>query len=237
MWSTSEFEAQLRAVGERRYHHLHPFHVRMHAGELSKKEFQAWVVNRFYYQVSIPVKDSHILAKLPSREDRQRWIKRIHDHDGREGESGGIELWLRLGEAVGIPRARMESCEDVLPAVRFAVDAYVNFCRTRPWLEAVASAMTEFFAPGLISKRIEDVQKHYPWIEPEGLAYFRNRLTQQPKDIEHLLQLVLPSAKTHEEQQRCVQALEFKCDVLWAILDAVEHAHCRRPASGEGPAQ
>ena len=131
----------------------------------------------------------------------------------------------------------MESCEDVLPAVRFAVDAYVNFCRTRPWLEAVASAMTEFFAPGLISKRIEDVQKHYPWIEPEGLAYFRNRLTQQPKDIEHLLQLVLPSAKTHEEQQRCVQALEFKCDVLWAILDAVEHAHCRRAGRGEGPAQ
>lgn len=225
MWSPAEFEARLRAVGERRYHHLHPFHVRMHAGELSKEEFQGWVINRYYYQIKIPVKDAHILAKLPTRQDRRRWIKRIYDHDGREGEEGGIELWLRLGEAVGIPRERMASCEEVLPATRFAVDAYVTFCQTRPWLEAVASAMTELFAPGLISKRIEDVRKHYPWIEPEGLAYFHNRLKQQPKDIEHLLELVLSSATTHEEQLRCVKALEFKCDVLWALLDAVEHAY------------
>ena len=225
MWSPAEFEARLRAVGERRYHHLHPFHVRMHAGELSKEEFQGWVINRYYYQIKIPVKDAHILAKLPTRQDRRRWIKRIYDHDGREGEEGGIELWLRLGEAVGIPRERMASCEEVLPATRFAVDAYVTFCQTRPWLEAVASAITELFAPGLISKRIEDVRKHYPWIEPEGLAYFHNRLKQQPKDIEHLLELVLSSATTHEEQLRCVKALEFKCDVLWALLDAVEHAY------------
>ena len=225
MWSPAEFEARLRAVGERRYHHLHPFHVRMHAGELSKEEFQGWVINRYYYQIKIPVKDAHILAKLPTRQDRRRWIKRIYDHDGREGEEGGIELWLRLGEAVGIPRERMASCEEVLPATRFAVDAYVTFCQTRPWLEAVASAMTELFAPGLISKRIEDVRKHYPWIEPEGLAYFHNRLKQQPKDIEHLLELVLSSATTYEEQLRCVKALEFRCDVLWALLDGVEHAY------------
>lgn len=230
MWSTKEFEARLLAVGERRYHHLHPFHVRMHSGDLSKEEFQGWVLNRFYYQVNLPVKDAFILTKLPSREDRRRWITRIHDHDGRVDGEGGIELWLRLGAAVGLPREEVFSCERVLPGVRFAVDAYVNFCRTRPWLEAVASAMTEMFAPGLIARRIDDVLKHYPWVDSAGLEYFQARLQQQPKDIEHLRELVLPNARSHDDQLRCVEALEFKCDVLWAILDAVEKAYSQPEA-------
>jgi len=223
--STSEFEARLRAIGERRYHHLHPFNQRMHAGELSKEEFRGWVINRFYYQVNLPIKDAFILTKLPSREDRRRWITRITDHDGTADGEGGIEWWLRLGEAVGVHRDELMSRESMLPDVRFAVDAYVNFCRTRPWLEAVASAMTELFAPGLIARRIDDLLAHYPWIDPDGLIYFRARLKQQPKDIDHLLELVLNSAHTEDEQERCVAALEFKCDVLWAILDAIEHAY------------
>jgi pyrroloquinoline-quinone synthase len=221
VWSREEFEARLQAVGEQRYHHLHPFNLRMHAGELTKEEFQRWVLNRFYYQVNLPIKDAYILTKLPTREDRRRWITRIVDHDGTAENEGGIESWLRLGEAAGWSRDELLGCRQVLPGVRFAVDAYVNFCRTRPWLEAVASAMTELFAPGLIARRIDDIQEHYPWIEPEGLEYFRVRLTQQPKDIEHLRELVLGSARTAQEQQRCIAALEFKCDVLWTMLDAL----------------
>ncbi|MPZ61246.1 MAG: pyrroloquinoline-quinone synthase PqqC [Propionibacteriales bacterium] len=223
--SASEFEARLREVGESRYHHLHPFNQRMHAGELSREELRGWVINRFYYQVNLPIKDAYILSKLPSREDRRQWMTRIVDHDGRADGEGGIESWLRLGEAVGASRDELLGCRSVVPGARFAVDAYVNFCRTRPWLEAVASAMTELFAPDLIARRIDDMQRHYPWIEPAGLEYFRARLEQQPKDIEHMLGLVLSSAQTPEDQQRCVEALEFKCDVLWTLLDSVEQAY------------
>lgn len=228
--STSEFEARLRAVGSRRYHHLHPFNKRMHAGELSKEEFRGWVVNRFYYQVNLPIKDAFILTKLPTREDRRRWISRITDHDGTADGEGGIESWLRLGEAVGVTREELLDGQQVLPGVRFAVDAYVTFCRTRTWLEAVASAMTELFAPGLIARRIDDLQTYYPWIDSAGLEYFRARLQQQPKDIDHLLRLVLGAARTEDEQDRCVAALEFKCDVLWSMLDSIDHAYGAGPA-------
>jgi pyrroloquinoline-quinone synthase len=231
-WSTDEFESRLRAVGEQRYHHRHPFNLRMHAGELTKEEFKGWVRNRFYYQVNLPVKDAFILTKLPTRQDRKMWIRRILDHDGSGAGEGGIDRWLRLGEAVGLSREELFDDSTVLPGVRFAVDAYVTFCRTRPWLEAVASAMTELFAPDLLSRRIVDVEQHYPWIAPYGLEYFRNRLTEQPKDIEHLLSLVLERAETRQEQESCLRALEFKCDVLWSLLDAVQFAYTR--ADGDG---
>lgn len=224
-WPTDEFESRLRAIGEHRYHHRHPFNLRMHAGELTKEEFKGWVRNRFYYQANLPVKDAFILTKLPSRQDRRLWIRRILDHDGSGGTEGGIDRWLRLGEAVGLDREELLDDSTVLPGVRFAVDAYVTFCRTRPWLEAVASALTELFAPDLLSRRIVDVERHYPWIAPYGLEYFRNRLTEQPKDIEHLLSLVLTRAHTRQEQESCLRALEFKCDVLWSLLDAVQFAY------------
>ncbi|MEV4644720.1 pyrroloquinoline-quinone synthase PqqC [Saccharopolyspora sp. NPDC049357] len=223
-WSSEEFEAELRAVGEARYHHLHPFNERMHAGDLTEEEFRGWVRNRFYYQINLPVKDAFILTKLPGAE-RRKWIKRITDHDGTPEVEGGIERWVRLGEAVGLTRDELYDTRTVLPGVRFAVDAYVDFCRHKPWLEAVASAMTELFAPDLLSRRIVDVQKHYPWLDERGLEYFRTRLTQQPADIAHLLGLVLDNARTREQQEACVRALEFKCDVLWTLLDAVQLAH------------
>ncbi|MFC7343534.1 pyrroloquinoline-quinone synthase PqqC [Saccharopolyspora griseoalba] len=220
----AEFEEELRAIGEQRYHHLHPFNERMHAGDLTEDEFRGWVRNRFYYQLNLPIKDAFVLTKLPGSEHRRRWIKRITDHDGTDGAEGGIERWVRLGESVGLTRADLHDDRAVLPGVRFAVDAYVAFCRDRPWLEAVASAMTELFAPDLLSRRITDVREHYPWIAPSGLEYFRTRLTQQPADIEHLLELVLTHADTREKQLACARALEFKCDVLWTLLDSVQLA-------------
>lgn len=224
-WSNEQFMAQLRKVGESRYHDKHPYHVRMHEGKLSPKQVRGWVANRFYYQKNIPVKDALILSKLPSREDRRDWIQRIIDHDGRGDDEGGIEAWVRLGEAVGIPREEMLDERHVLPAVRFAVDAYVNFCRLRPWPEAVASSLTELFAPTLVSSRIGVFEKLYPWIRPEGLEYFRARLHQAPRDADQGVGLVMRECKTRKEQEAAVAALSFKCDVLWALLDALSLAY------------
>ena len=229
-WSKQEFVGRLRAVLERRYHHLHPFNQRMHAGELSRAELQLWVANRFYYQINIPVKDALILSRCPEREVRQQWIQRIIDHDGRPGEEGGIEAWLRLGEAMGVARDDLEAQRLLLPGVRFAVDAYVNFCRTKPWLEAAASSLTEMFAPLIVKERLAAMLAHYKWIDPAGLQYFRNRLTQAPRDAEYALGLVTERLRSREEQERAVAALEFKCDVLWCLLDAVE----RGPLPGTG---
>ncbi|BAS26994.1 pyrroloquinoline-quinone synthase PqqC [Limnochorda pilosa] len=223
-WSREEFVDRLRAVGEAKYHDKHPFHVRMHRGELSPPEVRGWIANRFYYQKMIPVKDALILSKLPNREDRRRWIQRILDHDGRGDDEGGIEAWLRLGEAAGIPRAALLDERHVVPGVRFAVDAYVHFCRLEPWWVAVASSLTELFAPDLVARRIRVFEEHYPWVRPEGLAYFRQRLHQAPRDAEHGLELVVRAAPTRADQERTVAALSFKCDVLWALLDAVERA-------------
>jgi pyrroloquinoline-quinone synthase len=231
LWAPEEFVKRLREVGERKYHDKHPFHVRMHRGELDENQVRGWILNRFYYQKNIPVKDALVLAKLPTREDRRKWLERIIDHDGREGDAGGIEAWLRLGEAAGLAREELLDDRRVLPAARFAVDAYVNFCRLKPWPEAVASSLTELFAPDLVAKRIDVFEKHYAWVKPWGLEYFRRRLGQAPRDVDHALHLVLGQARTRQDQERAVAALNFKCDVLWALLDAVGSAY-----SGEGAA-
>lgn len=223
--SNEELTMKLREVGELRYHDKHPYHVRMHEGKLSPDQLRAWVANRFYYQKNIPVKDALILSKLPSKEERRKWIQRIMDHDGTAEHEGGIEAWIRLGEAVGIPREEMLDERHVLPAVRFAVDAYVNFCRLQPWLIAVASSLTEMFAPVLISHRIAIFEQLYPWIKPEGLEYFKARLHQAPRDADHGLELVLRECKDRSDQDQAIAALHFKCDVLWAMLDALLMAY------------
>jgi pyrroloquinoline-quinone synthase len=223
-WTPDELEDRLRALADERYHHRHPFNLRMHDGELSPQELRRWVLNRFHYQRHIPIKDALILAKLESRELRQSWIRRIHDHDGRPGEPGGIERWLRLGEAVGLDRVLLLSGEGVLPAVRFAVDGYLNFCRNGSPLEAVASSLTELFAPDLMEVRIGAWERHYPWIEPEGLRYFQVRVRQGRQDAAEALALVHEWARTRVDQEQVLAAFTFKCDVLWSLLDAVEHA-------------
>jgi pyrroloquinoline-quinone synthase len=228
--SHDEFVGRLRAVLERRYHHLHPFNQRMHRGELSREELQLWVANRFYYQINIPVKDALILANCPEREVRQQWIQRIIDHDGRPGEEGGIEAWLRLGEAMGVARTELVTQRRLLPGVRFAVDAYVEFCRSQPWLEAVAASLTEMFAPLIVKERLAAMLSHYRWVDPAGLQYFQNRLHQAPRDAAYALALVTERLRSPHEQARAAAALEFKCDVLWCLLDAVE----RGTAPGSG---
>jgi len=225
LMSNEQFTSRLRQVGEERYHDKHPYHVAMHEGKLSPAQLRAWIANRFYYQKNIPVKDALILSKLPSREDRREWIQRIIDHDGRADGEGGIEAWIRLGEAAGIPREEMLDERHVLPAVRFAVDAYVNFCRLEPWPIAVASSLTELFAPTLVSKRIGVFEQLYPWIRPEGLAYFQARLHQAPRDAEHGLRIVLRECRDRSDQERAIDALRFKCNVLWALLDALSLAY------------
>ncbi|WP_339154134.1 pyrroloquinoline-quinone synthase PqqC [Actinomadura luteofluorescens] len=227
-------EDRLRALAAERYHHRHPFNVRMHEGLLSPAELRRWVLNRFHYQRGIPVKDAYVLAKLGCRDLRRSWIRRIHDHDGRPGEDGGIERWLRLGEAVGLDRAALLSGEGVLPGVRFAVDAYVGFCRDGSRLEAVASSLTELFAPELMATRIDAWERHYPWVEPEGLRYFRARVPQGRRDSAEALALVRQWARTPEDEERVLAALAFKCDVLWSLLDAVEHASAAGEPSDAG---
>ena len=221
-WSPEELERRLRAVGASRYHNLHPFNQRMHRGELGRAELQLWVANRFCYQQAIPIKDAAIMSNCPEVAVRRAWIQRIVDHDGREGSEGGLEAWLRLAEAMGVSRDVLLTGTWVLPGVRFAVDAYVQFCRTRPWLEAVAASLTELFAPTIVSERLSAILTHYQWIESDGLQYFRNRLTQAPRDAEYALGLVRERCVTREWQDRAVAALSFKCDVLWSLLDAVE---------------
>jgi pyrroloquinoline-quinone synthase len=229
-WEPEEFVARLRAQGSR-YHNLHPFHVRMDAGELTREELQRWVANRFYYQRCIPVKDAAILSNCPEIEVRREWIKRIVDHDGTAPGTGGIDSWLRLGEALGVGRAELESERRVLPAVRYAVDAYVSFARSRPWLEAVASSLTELFGPGAIRVRLAALEAHYPWIDPAGLEYFRARLVQAPRDADYALGLVVERCVTAEQQERAVAALKFKTEMLWAQLEAIERGDTQPQAA------
>jgi pyrroloquinoline-quinone synthase len=224
---TESLVAALRAQSQR-YHDRHPFHRKMNEGGLSRRQVQSWVANRFYYQENLPLKDAAILANCPHREVRRRWIRRILDHDGTVDGEGGIEAWLRLGEAVGLTRDEVQDERHVVPGVRFAVDAYVNFSRTRPWVEAVASSLTELFAPDLMAERLAAFERHYPWIDPQGLAYFRARLTQAPRDSEHALQVVLEHCRTPDEQAAAVAALSFKCDVLWSMLDAIDRTYADR---------
>jgi pyrroloquinoline-quinone synthase len=224
---TESFVAALRAQS-RRYHDQHPFSRRMNEGSLSRGQIQGWVANRFYYQETIPRKDAAILANCPEREVRRRWVRRILDHDGTADGEGGIEAWLRLGEAVGLTREEVEDERHVVPGVRFAVDAYVTFARTRPWVESVASSLTELFAPDLMADRLAAFERHYPWIDPRGLAYFRARLTQAPRDSEHALQVVMERCRTPDQRAAAVAALSFKCDVLWSMLDAIDRAYADR---------
>jgi pyrroloquinoline-quinone synthase len=223
-WTAVEFEKRLRALVDRRYHHHHPFNLRMHRGELTPEELRRWILNRFHYQRHIPVKDALILAKLPGPELRRMWIRRIHDHDGtgEDGAEGGIERWLRLGEAAGLDRAALLSGDDVLPGVRLAVDGYVNLCRLASPLEAVASSLTELFAPDLMRVRIEAFERHYAWIDAAGLRYFRTRISQGRHDSGEAIGLVLRWASGRADQERALAALSYKCDVLWSLLDAVE---------------
>jgi pyrroloquinoline-quinone synthase len=215
------FVERLRAQGTR-YHNLHPFHVRMDAGELTREELQRWVANRFYYQECIPLKDAAILSNCPEVAVRREWIQRIVDHDGTGEGTGGIESWLRLGEALGVSREELVSERYVIPGVRYAVDAYVTFARTRPWIEAVASSLTELFGPGAIRTRVAALERHYRWIDPAGLQYFRDRLVQAPRDAEYALRLVVERCRTRESQEAAVAALRFKTEVLWAQLEAIE---------------
>lgn len=225
-----EFTAELRAQGTR-YHNVHPFHQRMDAGELSRDELQRWVTNRFYYQKSIPLKDAAILSNCPELAVRREWITRIIDHDGTVENAGGIESWLRLGEALGVPREELESERGVLPGVRYAVDAYVNFARQRPWIEAVASSLTELFGPAAIRVRLDALERHYPWIDPAGLEYFRTRLVKAPRDADYALRLTVERCQTRDSQDAAVAALRFKTELLWAQLDAIERGESQNLTS------
>ena len=223
-WSRERFEAELRQVGTNRYHHLHPFHVAMNEGRLSRAQIQVWAANRFHYQRSIPLKDAAILSNCPLREVRRLWLHRITDHDGAREAEGGIEAWLQLAEATGLTREETLDGRHVVPGVRFAVDAYVDLARRKPWPIAVASSLTELFAPDLMRERLAAFERFYPFVHGDGLRYFRSRLTLARNDSAEALDLTLEHCATLELQQEAVQALSFKCDVLWAMLDATQHA-------------
>ena len=231
-WSPDEFEAMLREKGTG-YHIHHPFHVMMAEGKLTREQLQGWVANRFYYQISIPVKDAAILSNCPDREIRREWIQRIIDHDGRGDDPGGIDAWIRLGEAVGLSRDDVTSLRMVAPATRFACEAYVNFVRQRPWQEAIASSLTELFAPHIHQQRIDTWPDQYPWVDIAGLQYFRNRLTQARRDVEHGLHFTLEYfSRSRALQQRALDILQFKLDVLWAMADAIMLSQCEITIAG-----
>jgi pyrroloquinoline-quinone synthase len=223
--SPEEFEAALRAIGDERYHHRHPFNLRMHDGTLTQQEIRTWVANRYYYQTRIPIKDGMILSKSQDPTFRREWVGRIHDHDGRKPGEGGLELWLALADAVGLDREPVEQLRDVLPGVRRACDAYVEFVESHELLESVASSLTELFAGNIMHVRIAAFEKHYPWVSEEGLRYFRSRTTQAPSDAKQGLAHVKRDATTWEDQEKCLAALARKCEILWSLLDAIEAAH------------
>ena len=215
---------RLRAVGEARYHHRHPFHLRMHKGELTRGQLQAWAFNRYYYQKTIPIKDALILARSDSPDFRRAWRKRLVDHDGEPGTPGGIEKWIRLAEATGVPRDLVISERGVLPSVRYAVDAYLTLVTRRSFLEAVASSLTEMFSKNLISLRMDRMLAHYPYLS-SSLGYFESRLSQAPEDAAFALNWVKQNAQTRAEQDLAIGALRAKCDILWAQLDALYFAY------------
>ncbi|MEJ0036724.1 MAG: pyrroloquinoline-quinone synthase PqqC [Gammaproteobacteria bacterium] len=219
-WSRAEFEAKLQDQGGA-YHIHHPFNVMLNSGGASREQIQGWVANRFYYQTCIPIKDAAILANCPDRAVRRSWVQRILDHDGYGDEPGGIDSWLRLAEAVGLSRERVESLVDVLPGVRFAVDAYVNFARRAPWQEAVCSSLTELFAPQIHKQRLANWPDHYPWIDTAGLRYFQSRVSIARRDVEFGLAFTLDYFQTRAQQERAIEILQFKLAVLWQMNDAM----------------
>jgi pyrroloquinoline-quinone synthase len=252
LWNRETFVEKLRAIGVRGYYDKHQFHVAMNEGRLLPEALRGWVANRFYYQRNIPIKDAAILANCPVREVRRAWIHRILDHDGvssgavesavPSGETaaphalgtahvtaneGGIEAWLRLGEACGLSRDELLDNRHLLPGVRFGVDGYVNFARSQPWPIGIASSLTELFAPDLMTTRLDAFEKFYRWIDPSGLDYFRRRVTQARRDSDEALAITLEYCNTLELQREAVRALKFKCDVLWSMLDAIYHGYDR----------
>jgi pyrroloquinoline-quinone synthase len=219
-WSRDEFEARLREKG-RAYHIHHPFNAMLNSGGARPEQIRGWVANRFYYQISIPIKDAAILANCPDRAVRRVWVQRILDHDGYGDDPGGIESWLRLADAVGLERDRVEGLADVLPGVRFAVDAYVNFARQAPWYESVCASLTELFAGEIHKQRLATWPEHYPWIDRAGLNYFQSRIALARRDVEYGLQVTLDRFDTRQAQERALDILQFKLDVLWQMNDAM----------------
>ncbi|MGV8984790.1 MAG: pyrroloquinoline-quinone synthase PqqC [Cypionkella sp.] len=223
--SAEAMERRLRHIGATRYHSLHPFHDMLHGGKLNKGQVQAWALNRYYYQSSIPIKDAVVLSRFRDRDIRQEWRHRIEDHDGQIGSEGGIERWLQLTDGLGLDRAYVESTDGILPATRFAVDAYVDFVGKKSPLEAIASSLTELFAPNLHEARISGMLQHYDFINPSVMTYFQRRLEQAPRDAGFALEYVRQHARTPEERQLVCDALTFKTNVLWVQLDALYHAY------------
>jgi pyrroloquinoline-quinone synthase len=223
-WTREEFEAKLRERG-RAYHIHHPYNVMLNSGRASHEQVRGWVANRFYYQIAIPIKDAAVMSNCPDSAVRRGWVQRILDHDGFEiggiRDEGGIEAWLRLAQAVGLTREEVLDQRHVAPAVRFAVDAYVNFARRAPWQEAVCSSLTELFAPEIHKQRLATWPEHYPWIASDGLAYFRNRVSQARRDVEQGLAITLDHFTTRPQQERALEVLQFKLDILWALSDAL----------------
>jgi pyrroloquinoline-quinone synthase len=223
-WSRADFEARLRERG-RAYHIHHPFNVMLNSGKASREQIRGWVANRYYYQVSIPLKDAAIIANCDERAVRRNWVQRILDHDGYGEDPGGIESWLRLAEAVGLERAEVESLALLLPGVRFAVDAYVNFARRAPWPEGVCASLTELFAPEIHRQRLAGWPQHYPWIDPAGLGYFQSRMSRARRDVEFALALTLERFGTRPAQERALEVLKLKLDILWQMNDAMALAY------------
>jgi len=223
--SPQALEAALRDVGARRYHNLHPFHRLLHGGRLTRDQVRAWALNRYYYQAMIPIKDAAIMARMHDPALRRIWRQRIVDHDGVEEGDGGIERWLKLTDGLDLPRDYVVSTRGLLPATRFAVEAYVHFVRDRSLLEAIASSLTELFSPKIISERVSGMLAGYDFIGRDTLAYFDKRLSQAPRDADFALDYVRQHAVTPELQQAVIAALTFKCDVLWSQLDALHHAY------------
>ena len=222
--SAQELEARLWRVGKERYHHQHPFHLMMHEGQLSRGQMQAWALNRYYYQSRIPIKDAIILSRSDDPDFRRAWRKRVVDHDGDSAQEGGIDRWIRLAEATGLQRQRVMRWDGVLPAIRYAVDAYLDLVKDRSFLEAVASSLTELFSRDLIALRMDRLRQHYPWLSG-GLDYFTARLDQAPEDARFALQYVTEHALTRADQELAIAALQAKCDILWAQLDAIHFAY------------
>lgn len=227
-WTKQEFEAQIRSVGPERYHDLHPFHKALHGGKLNKEQVAAWALNRYCYQEAIPRKDAAFMSRTHDRELRREWIHRIQDHDGvLPDETGGIERWLVLTDCLGLNRDYVTSMKGALPATRFAVEAYVRFVVEQPLVVAAASSLTELFAPSIHRERIAGMLANYDFVNDEVMAYFKRRLSQAPRDANFTLEFIKDNAHTRELQQACVDAVRFKCDVLWAQLDALELAYVK----------
>lgn len=225
LWTAEEFEAAIRAVGAERYHDLHPFHKLLHGGKLEKWQVAAWALNRYCYQSAVPRKDAALMSRVLDRDLRREWMHRVLEHDGHGDDHGGIERWLVLTDALGLDRGYVQSMKGALPATRFAVEAYVAFVREQPLTVAVASSLTELFAPKIHKERISGMLEGYSFVDDHVMGYFKKRLVQAPADADFALGYIKKNARTREEQEACVDAVRFKCNVLWVQLDALHHAY------------